>query len=76
MTDVQPEEIGATDLETLVQSPELVYVAIANQPPLNTQIISVHQTLEGANQRLENHGTSWGVDPRSVGIVERLPLEP
>ena len=77
MSDVLPEEITADDATgTLVQGPEMVYVAIASQPPLNTQIITVHITLEGANAQLKNHAADWGVDPRSVGIVERLPLLP
>jgi hypothetical protein len=67
MKRVRPEEVGATDLGTLVQGPEQVYIATAIQPPNDTQIITVHRTLEGAKQQIESlPGAQGRVDKQSI----------
>jgi hypothetical protein len=70
MKRVRPEEVGATDLGTYLQGPEQIYVAIATQPPNDTQLITVHRTLEGAKRQIESYGTD------TTGSIQRLPLLP
>lgn len=70
MKKVRPEQIGATDLGTCLQGPEQVYVAIAIQPPNNTQIVTVHRTLEGAKKQIESYPAG------TAGHVDQLPLLP
>ncbi|MEE2853760.1 MAG: hypothetical protein VX424_14065 [Actinomycetota bacterium] len=70
MRKVRPEEIGATDLGTWMQGPEQVFIAIAVQPPNDTQLITAHRTLEGAKRQVESYGSG------TKGSVKQVPLQP
>jgi hypothetical protein len=67
---VRPEEVGAVDLGTWMQGPEQIYLAIAIQPPNDTQIITAHRTLDGAKKQIESY------TPSAEGSIEKVPLLP
>lgn len=66
---IRSGEAGVVDMGAMINGPEHVFVAIAIQPPNDTQIITVHRTLEGAKQQIESL-------PGAEGRVDKQPILP
>lgn len=77
MRKLRPGEGGVTDLGTMMQPPEQVFIATVRNPAAGNAVMTAHMSLEGAKSHVGKLADLWAIDRDTLeDNIVQLPLLP